>query len=81
MKGCSLLNEVLGPVMRGPSSSHAAAPYAIARSCRELSLSTGDRLLGAVIRYDRDGSFAQCHEGQGSEAGFVAFSYRQTLKP
>ena len=41
---CSLLNDVLGPEMRGPSSSHAAAPYAIARTCRELSLSPDARL-------------------------------------
>jgi hypothetical protein len=29
MLGYSLLNDILGPVMRGPSSSHAAAPYAM----------------------------------------------------
>ena len=72
MTGCSLLNDILGPVMRGPSSSHAAAPYAIARTCRELSLSAGGDLVRAAVRFDRDGSFAQVHKGQGSDHGFAA---------
>jgi hypothetical protein len=72
MKGCSLLNDILGPVMRGPSSSLAAAPYAIARTCRELSLSTGAKLIKAIIRFDLGGSFARVHEGQGSDDGFAA---------
>ncbi len=69
---CSLLNDVLGPEMRGPSSSHAAAPYAIARTCRELSLSGGGRLHSARIRFDPDGSFAEVHSAQGSDEGFAA---------
>ena len=69
---CSLLNDVLGPEMRGPSSSHAAAPYAIARTCRELSLSGGGRLRSARIRFDSDGSFAEVHAAQGSDEGFAA---------
>ena len=60
----SILNDVLGPIMHGPSSSHSAAPYAIARTCRQLSLSNGENLLKASIRFDYDGSFAQVHEEQ-----------------
>ncbi len=68
----SILNDVLGPIMHGPSSSHSAAPYAIARTCRQLSLSNGENLLKASIRFDYDGSFAQVHEEQGSDEGFAA---------
>ena len=72
MNGCSLLNDVLEPVMRGASSSLAAAPYAIARPLRELSLSAGGELVRAAVRFDRDGAFARVHEGQGSDDGFAA---------
>jgi len=68
----SILNDVLGPIMHGPSSSHSAAPFAIARTCRQLSLSNGENLLEASIRFDFDGSFAQVHEEQGSDEGFAA---------
>ena len=33
---CSILNDVLGPVMRGPSSSHTAGSYHIALVVRGL---------------------------------------------
>ena len=32
----SIFNDVIGPVMRGPSSSHCAASLRIARICRDL---------------------------------------------
>ena len=32
----SIFNDVIGPVMRGPSSSHCAASIRIARICRDL---------------------------------------------
>ncbi len=68
----SILNDVLGPIMHGPSSSHSAAPFAIARTCRQLSLSNGETLLKASVRFDYDGSFAQVHKEQGSDEGFAA---------
>ena len=71
-KHCSILNDVLGPVMRGPSSSHSAAPHAIAKICRQLSLSNGESILKVVVRFDLDGSFAQVHREQGSDEGFAA---------
>ncbi|MEJ2211222.1 MAG: L-serine ammonia-lyase, iron-sulfur-dependent, subunit alpha [Anaerolineae bacterium] len=36
MKTISLFNDVLGPVMRGPSSSHTAAPFQIGAMARAL---------------------------------------------
>ena len=68
----SILNDILGPVMHGPSSSHSAAPYAIASTCRQLSLSNGEKLVKARIRFDYDGSFAQVYTEQGSDEGFAA---------
>jgi len=68
----SILNDVLGPIMRGPSSSHTAGPHAIANICRQLSLSNGEKLQKACIRFDSDGSFAQVYTGQGSDEGFAA---------
>jgi L-serine dehydratase len=70
----SLLNHVLGPVMRGPSSSHSAAPYFIARMVRELSISksNGDKLIRATIRFDQNGSFASVYASQGADEGFAA---------
>jgi L-serine deaminase len=32
----SIFNDVIGPVMRGPSSSHCAASLRIGRICRDL---------------------------------------------
>jgi len=68
----SLLNSIIGPVMRGPSSSHSAAPYMIARTARELALGEGETLAAARIRFDPSGSFAQVYANQGSDEGFAA---------
>ena len=49
----SIFNDVLGPVMRGPSSSHSAAANRIGRLCRDLA---GGDIEAAVIDYDPSGS-------------------------
>lgn len=68
----SLLNTSIGPVMRGPSSSHSAAPYMIGRTARELALNRGDVVSAVKIFFDPDGSFAQVYANQGSDEGFAA---------
>jgi L-serine dehydratase len=68
----SILNNVLGPVMRGPSSSHAAAPFAIANIARSLSTSNSETITLAEVRFDPAGSFAQVYSNQGSDEGFAA---------
>ena len=40
MSSISIFNDVLGPVMRGPSSSHTAGSYNIARVLRSLERGT-----------------------------------------
>ncbi len=62
----SIFNDVLGPVMRGPSSSHSAAANRIGRLCRDLV--EGD-LRRAQIDYDPNGSLVTTHKSQGTDMG------------
>ena len=62
----SIFNDVLGPVMRGPSSSHSAAANRIGRLCRDLV--EGD-LKRVVVEYDPSGSLVTTHESQGTDMG------------
>jgi len=68
----SILNDILGPVMRGPSSSHAAAPYAIGKTARALSTTNGDKIIRAKVKFDPKGSFAHVYSNQGSDEAFAA---------
>ncbi|MBL4906937.1 MAG: L-serine ammonia-lyase, iron-sulfur-dependent, subunit alpha, partial [Sneathiella sp.] len=68
----SLLNSIVGPVMRGPSSSHAAAPFFIGTCCRQLSCGFGEKLYQATIIFDPTGTFAPVYQNQGSDQGFAA---------
>jgi L-serine dehydratase len=58
----SLLNDVLGPVMRGPSSSHTAGSYHIGRVVRDLC---GGEPAAAEFVFDPDGSYARTFREQG----------------
>lgn len=62
----SIFNDVIGPVMRGPSSSHCAASLRIARICRDLM--DGD-IRHILIEFDPNGSLATTHKSQGSDMG------------
>ncbi|MGB5499862.1 MAG: L-serine ammonia-lyase, iron-sulfur-dependent, subunit alpha [Maribacter sp.] len=62
----SIFNDVIGPVMRGPSSSHCAASLRIGRMC--LDLMDGD-IKEVYIEFDPNGSLATTHKGQGSDMG------------
>ncbi|MBI5008599.1 MAG: hypothetical protein HZB98_02885, partial [Bacteroidia bacterium] len=61
-----IFNDVIGPVMRGPSSSHTAASWRIARTGLEI---LNDRLSKALIEFDRDGSWATNYREQGTTMG------------
>lgn len=69
MKQSSILNEVLGPIMTGPSSSHTAAQGKIGRAVRNL---WGRPIASAAVVYDCHGSYPNTHEGQGCDFGFTA---------
>ncbi|MCB0844938.1 MAG: serine dehydratase, partial [Bacteroidetes bacterium] len=62
----SIFNDVLGPVMRGPSSSHCAASLRIGRICRDLM---DGKIENVLIEYDPMGSLATTHKSQGSDMG------------
>ena len=62
----SIFNDVIGPVMRGPSSSHTAASWRIARLAVEL---LNDRLEKALVEFDRAGAWAPNYREQGTTIG------------
>ncbi len=62
----SIFNDVIGPVMRGPSSSHSAASVRIGRMARDLM--DGD-LEEIWIEYDPKGALATTHASHGSDMG------------
>jgi L-serine dehydratase len=65
----SIFNDVIGPVMRGPSSSHTAAAVRIGRMARDLM---GGDIQAVRIEFDPHGSLATTHESQGSDMGLFA---------
>ena len=61
-----IFNEVIGPVMRGPSSSHTAASWRIARTSLDI---LNEKLSKACIEFDRDGAWAPNYREQGTCMG------------
>ena len=64
----SLFNHVLGPVMHGPSSSHTAASFHIARIARSA---LGENPAEADIAFDPVGAYAEVYRQQGSDRAFA----------
>lgn len=62
----SIFNDVIGPVMRGPSSSHTAAGWRVANMALQI---LGEPLQSAVIEFDKDGQWATNYEEQGTVLG------------
>jgi len=62
----SIFNDVVGPIMRGPSSSHSAASVRIGRIARDLCGGTPTRVL---VEFDTQGSLPTTHQSQGSDMG------------
>lgn len=69
MKPVSIFNEVIGPVMRGPSSSHTAASFHIGRLARDL---LGDQPTSVTIVFAENGSWAEVYRQQGSDLALTA---------
>ncbi|SIN98841.1 L-serine ammonia-lyase, iron-sulfur-dependent, subunit alpha [Halodesulfovibrio marinisediminis] len=65
----SIFNEVIGPVMTGPSSSHTAAPTRIGNLSGQLA---GGTLSRVEITFETNGSFATTYRGQKSDQGLAA---------
>ena len=62
----SIFNDVIGPVMRGPSSSHCGAALRIGRLARDLM---DGEITEVLVEFDRSGSLPTTHESQGSDMG------------
>lgn len=64
----SIFNDVLGPIMAGPSSSHSAG-------CARIGLTVchlfGREIRRADVVYDAEGSYPSTCVGQGSNFGFT----------
>jgi L-serine dehydratase len=69
MESPSILNDVLGPVMRGPSSSHTAGSYRIGWTLRDL---LGHQPARAVFTFDPAGSYARTYRQQGVDLALAA---------
>ncbi len=65
----SIFNDVIGPVMRGPSSSHTAASVRIGQMARQILNDEPSRVL---TEFSPDGSLATTYESQGSAIGLAA---------
>lgn len=64
----SIFNDVIGPVMTGPSSSHTAGPTRIGKLAGQL---LGNEIKRAEFVFETNGSFAMTYKGQGSDRGFL----------
>jgi L-serine dehydratase len=64
----SIFNDVLGPVMTGPSSSHTAGPARIGKAVRLLA---GDDIAHAQILFKEDGSYPAAYREQSTDKGFI----------
>jgi len=65
----SIFNDVIGPVMRGPSSSHTAASHRIGTIIRQVCNPVNGNVF---VEFDRKGSLATTYEGQGSAMGLIS---------
>ncbi|HSH20888.1 MAG TPA: L-serine ammonia-lyase, iron-sulfur-dependent, subunit alpha [Draconibacterium sp.] len=61
-----IFNDVIGPVMRGPSSSHTAASWRIAKTALDI---LNEPLEKALIEFDKDGAWAPNFREQGTTMG------------
>lgn len=65
----SIFNDVIGPVMRGPSSSHVAGAARIGKIVRQ---SFENKVVKIIVNFDINGSLAESYNGHGSDIGFVS---------
>jgi L-serine dehydratase len=62
----SIFNDVIGPIMRGPSSSHTAASWRVGNMARQLLNSS---LSQAIIEFDKHGAWVTNFREQGTTLG------------
>ena len=64
----SIFNDVIGPIMRGPSSSHTAASVRIGKLIRQFFES---EITSFNVDFDPEGSLAATYRSQGSDIGLI----------
>ncbi len=64
----SIFNDVIGPVMRGPSSSHTAASVRIGNLISQFFKS---KIKSFQVDFEPKGSLASTYSSQGSDIGLV----------
>lgn len=64
----SIFNDVIGPIMRGPSSSHTAAAQRIGAIIRQLNKTV---FIKVLVEFDRTSALATTYLGQGSALGLA----------
>jgi len=69
MEFISVFNDVLGPIMRGPSSSHTAGGYRIGRLVRDL---LADEPAWVRVTFDPAGSMAPTYQPLGVDLAFIS---------
>jgi L-serine dehydratase len=69
MEFISVFNDVLGPIMRGPSSSHTAGGYRIGRLVRDL---LDDQPAWVRVTFDPGGSMAPTYQPLGVDLAFIS---------
>lgn len=64
----SIFNDVLGPIMRGPSSSHTACSARIGALAREMA---GGNPAALLAEFEPSGSLAATYHAQGVDIGLA----------
>ncbi len=68
MKYISIFNQVIGPVMRGPSSSHTAGAFFIGKIISSL---LNGQVKSVEVAFDPDGSYARTYKEQAADLSFA----------
>lgn len=64
----SIFNDIVGPTMIGPSSSHTCGPSRIGFLAQQLLPGT---LKKATVAFAREGAYTMMYKGQRSDMGYV----------
>lgn len=67
----SIFNDVIGPVMIGPSSSHTAGSVRIGRLVRQL-INDNHKIKQFLVEFDRKTSIAATYHSQCADVGLAA---------
>lgn len=65
----SIFNDIVGPTMVGPSSSHTCGPARIGFLSQQL---IRGRLKSAIVEFAKEGAYALMYKGQRSDLGFAS---------